>query len=61
MNAVAFVLPDFTSLGRTSTYLANSFNIYGDLLARHCLTTLLYVMAITIVGYFFLKTREIAA
>jgi hypothetical protein len=61
MNAVAVVLPDFTSLGRTSAYLANSLNIYGDLLARHFVTTLLYVLAITIVGYFFLKTREIAA
>ncbi len=61
MNSLAAVLPDFSKLGRATEYVAYNFNFYGDLLARQCLTTLIYVTALVIVGYFFLKTREIAA
>ena len=61
MHSLSTVLPDFSSLGRATEYVAFNFNFYDQLLARQCLTTLVYVTAITIVGYFFLKTREIAA
>ncbi len=61
MNSMSAVLPDFSGLGRATEYVAYNFNYYDQLLARQCLTTLIYVMAITIIGYFFLKTREIAA
>ncbi len=61
MQAAASVLPDFGGLGRAAEYVAYNFNYYDQLLARQCLATLIYVTAITIVGYFFLKTREIAA
>lgn len=61
MNVLASVLPDFSGLSRAAEYVAYNFNFYDQLLARQCLTTLIYVTAITIVGYFFLKTREIAA
>ena len=61
MHALAAVLPDFSGLGRASEYVAYSFNFYDQLLARQCLVTLIYVTAIAIVGYFFLRTREIAA
>lgn len=61
MHAISTMLPDFSSLGRAAQYVAYNFNFYDQLLARQFLTTLVYVTAITIVGYFFLKTREIAA
>ena len=53
--------PISSGLGRAAEYVAYNFNFHDHLLARQCLTTLVYVTAITIVGYFFLKTREIAA
>ena len=55
------VLPDFSGLGRASEYVAYNFNFYDQLLARQCLTTFVYVTAIAIVGYFFMRTREVAA
>lgn len=61
MNALSTMLPDFSGLGRASQYVAYNFSFYDQLLARQCLTTLVYVTAITIVGYLLLKTREIAA
>lgn len=61
MNALSTVLPDFAGLGRAAQYVAYNYSFHDQLLARQCLTTLVYVTAITIVGYFLLKTREIAA
>ncbi len=61
MHSLSTVLPDFSGLGRATEYVAFNFSFYDQLLARQCLMTLVYVTAITIVGYFFLKTREIAA
>ncbi|MBM4091669.1 MAG: ABC transporter permease [Planctomycetes bacterium] len=61
MDAMTWVLPDFSSLGRATEYVAYNFNYYDSLLARQSLSTLVYVAGILIVGYFFLKTREIAA
>ncbi len=61
INSLAAVLPDFRGLGRASDYVAYNFNFYDQLLARQCLTTFVYVTAIAIVGYFFMRTREIAA
>jgi hypothetical protein len=61
MHVLSAVLPNFSGLGRASEYVAYSFNFYDQLLARQCLVTFVYVTAIAIVGYFFLRTREIAA
>ncbi|NLX53569.1 MAG: ABC transporter permease [Planctomycetaceae bacterium] len=61
VRALSGVLPDFSGLGRASEYVAYSFNYYDQLLARQCLTTFVYVTAIAIVGYFFMRTREVAA
>ena len=61
MNAISTMLPNFAALGRASQYVAYNFSFYDQLLVRQCLTTLVYATAITIVGYFLLKTREIAA
>jgi hypothetical protein len=61
MHALASLLPNFSSLGRPAAYVAYNFNIYGDFLGRQCVTTFIYVLAISTIGYFLLKTREIAA
>ncbi len=61
MNAVATILPDFSGLGRAAEYVAYNLSYHDQLLARQFIMTLIYVTAISIVGYFFLKTREIAA
>lgn len=54
------LLPDYGRLS-TSEFVASGFDIYNGLLARHFSITAAYVVATAIVGYFFLKTREVAA
>lgn len=61
MQSVASIVPHFSALGRSAEYVAYNFNIYGDLLARNCLTALLFAAALVVLGTFFLKTREVAA
>jgi hypothetical protein len=60
MWAVSKTLPDFGyfDVGR---YVAEGFNIEGNLIAQQCAVTLGYVLVLSLIGYFFLKTREIAA
>jgi hypothetical protein len=60
MWLAARVFPDYTSFN-TSRFVAHGFNIDGNLLAQHCLITLAFVVVLSIFGYFFLKSREIAA
>ena len=59
LHVLTYILPDFTQFD-TSRFVANGFNIYNDLVAQHLCLTLVYVSAVSVVGYFFLKTREIA-
>jgi len=61
MQSLASIVPNFAALGRSTEYVAYNFNIYADLMARNCLTALVYVCAVVIIGTFFLKTREVAA
>jgi hypothetical protein len=60
MWLAAKIFPDFTSFN-TSRFVAYGFNIDGNLLGQHCLTALAFVLVLSVFGYFFLKTREIAA
>jgi len=60
MWAVVQVLPNFSNFD-TSRYVAYGYNIDGNLLAQQGLITLMYTIGLTIVGYFILKSREIAA
>lgn len=53
-------LPNFRSLNRADN-VANGYDISFDLISQHGLITLAYFVFLTIAGYFFLKTREIAA
>ncbi|MCA9132375.1 MAG: hypothetical protein KDA45_04450, partial [Planctomycetales bacterium] len=45
----------------TGDFVAYGFNIAGSLVARHLTMTLAYFLLTSIIAYFFLKTRELAA
>ena len=57
--ATTFVLPNYLQLD-TSQFVASGYDIYPDLVGQHVTSTLLYFAGAAVVGYFFLKTREIA-
>jgi hypothetical protein len=53
-------LPNFNKLS-TSEFVAYGTNIFDDLLLRHITITLGYFLMSSFIGYFFVKTREMAA
>jgi hypothetical protein len=59
MLTVAQVLPDFESLS-TVNFAALGFNVPDDLVYQNLLIGLAYVVGLAIVGYFLLRTREVA-
>lgn len=59
MTAVTNLLPDFQMFDNVN-YLAHGFDIPPDLVLVQVLTSLAYVLGVFIVGYFFLRTREVA-
>jgi hypothetical protein len=60
MTASTYVLPDYTQFD-TATFVADGYNIFGDLVAQQMVMAAVYFVFVTTIGYFFLKTREIAA
>jgi hypothetical protein len=60
LQAATYILPDYTQFD-TTEFVADGFNIFGDLVAEQLLMAFVYFTVVSIVGYFFLKTREIAA
>jgi hypothetical protein len=60
MYSVFKSLPSWGSFN-TSDYVAYGFNIFGGLVARHLTITVCYFIFTSIIAYFFLKTREMAA
>lgn len=59
MVAIAQVLPDFRSLG-TVNYVASGFEIPANAILQQLTLCLAYVIGLSIIGYFFLRTREVA-
>lgn len=55
----AEIFPDYRSFN-TSRFVAYGYNIDGNLLSQHCLITVAFVLVLSVYGYFFLKSREIA-
>ncbi|MCA9190376.1 MAG: hypothetical protein KDB03_01385 [Planctomycetales bacterium] len=53
-------IPSFGSFN-TADFVAYGFNIFGSLVSRHLTMTVAYFILTSLVGYFFLKTREMAA
>lgn len=60
MQVGTALVPDYSKLG-TSNYVAYGFDIDPNLMGQQAATALAYVAAVTVAGYFFLKSREIAA
>lgn len=61
LDAVATSLPNLPKMLGTAEYAASGYDIFNSLLARHAVATFGYVILAFLIGYFFLKTREIAA
>ncbi|MEQ8846132.1 hypothetical protein [Botrimarina sp.] len=60
MQAFSYVLPDFsTYLGRVR-YVAEGYSIPTDALVRDLVVCAVYVLGAAVIGYFFLRTRELA-
>jgi ABC-type transport system involved in multi-copper enzyme maturation permease subunit len=59
MLSLAYVLPDFSSLS-TVDYVAYGYNIPLNQIAQDLSIGLAYVLGLCVVGYFFLRTREVA-
>jgi hypothetical protein len=55
-----YLLPDFNKFS-TTHFVAYGYDVNNDLLAEHAVLTLAFCLVTSVVGYFFLKTREIAA
>lgn len=60
MQVMTYIVPDFTQM-HTQSPLADGYNIPFGLVGFHTLVTLAFALVLCIVGYFSLKTREIAA
>lgn len=59
MRSIAAVLPDFRSLS-TVDYVASGFEIPANAIGQQLTVCLAYVVGLSIIGYFFLRTREVA-
>jgi hypothetical protein len=60
LQAATYILPDFTQFD-TARFVADGFSIFPDLVAQQVVMAGVYFVVVMIVGYFCLKTREIAA
>ncbi len=60
MRGVVSLIPDYDEF-QTGDYVAYGYNIPGALLSQHVVLTAVYFIVVAVIGYFFLKTREIAA
>ncbi len=59
MQGLAQLLPDFSELS-TISFTAHGYDIPGDLVAQSLTICLGYVVGLSVLGYFLLRTREIA-
>ncbi len=59
MQSLAAVLPDFRSFS-TVGYVAYGYNIPMNQLCQDLIVCLAYLTGLFVIGYFFLRTREVA-
>ena len=59
MLSLAQVLPDFRGFS-TVDYVANGFNIPANQVTQDLVVTLAYLIGLFVIGYFLLRTREVA-
>lgn len=60
MQAMTGMLPDYGKFS-TTQYVAYGYNIDGTLMSIQLLTAFCYVFVVSLIAYYLLKTREIAA
>jgi len=60
MYLATYTVPEFLKFD-TSNYLSYGFNISADLMMMNFATAMGFFVSLTVIGYFFLKAREIAA
>lgn len=60
LRMVVYALPDYENFN-TVAYVAYGYNISGTTMSIHLLTAFSYVLVVSMIGYLFLKTREVAA
>jgi hypothetical protein len=60
LQAGTYALPDFTQFD-TVMFVADGYSVFPALVAQQVTMGLVYFVVVTIIGYFCLKTREIAA
>ena len=60
LSLFTVILPNYVSFS-TSEYVANGFNIDAGTMSILMLKTFAYFVVVSLVGFFFLKTRELAA
>ena len=58
MYAVVAIVPDFPSLNLIG-YVSEGYDIPGETLLIHVLTTFAYMLPLVMAGYFFFKSREV--
>jgi hypothetical protein len=66
MRALSSMMPNFRDYAEsgginTARFLAYGFDIPPNLMGQHILISLAYILVVSSAGYFFLKTKEIAA
>ncbi len=61
MYLFAAMLPTFKHISKMTEFVAYNYDIPNAALGRFALTTLSYLLVFSLVGYFFLKSRELAA
>jgi hypothetical protein len=60
LEAATFVLPDYRQFD-TTAFVADGYSIFPDLVAEQIVMAAVYGTVVIVVGYFCLKTREVAA
>lgn len=60
VQAISYLMPDSSNFN-TSHFVAYGFDIPADLMSQHLAMTMAYGLVVAAAGYFFFKTREIAA
>jgi hypothetical protein len=60
VQGISHAMPN-CGIFNTSRFVAYGFDIPFNLMAQHLSITLAYALVVTVAGYFFFKTREIAA
>jgi hypothetical protein len=60
VQGISYLMPDSGQFN-TSGFVAHGFDIPADLMLQHLVTTLAYGLVVAAAGYFFFKTREVAA